>query len=258
MNDKIKAYVGAMLVVALAVASYGVLVYVQAYAKNVNPSGYRSFSVTGEGKAVAVPDVAQFNFSVITEGGRDIATLQKTNTDKVNKALDFVKGQGVDSKDISTQSYEVQPRYQYSSCYTGTCPPPQIVGYTVQQSVEVKVRDFGKIGNLVSGVVDNGANQVSQLTFTVDDPAAVQDQAREEAIQKAQAKARAVARSGGFGLGDLLSIDEGYNYPQPYYAYGMGGSEIKSDVSIGGGNAPAIEPGSQDVVITVTLRYEIR
>lgn len=257
MTEKIKDYLGIVLILALLAVGYGVLTYVQAYAKNVNPSGYRSFSVTGEGKAVAVPDVAQFSFSVITEGGRDIATLQKSNTDKVNKALDFVKGQGVDAKDVKTQSYEVQPRYQYSSCYTGTCPPPQIVGYTVQQSVQVKVRDFAKIGALVSGVVDNGANQVSQLNFTVDDPATVQDTARAEAIEKAQAKAKSVAQAGHFNLGDLLSIDEGYSYPQPYYAYGMGGETLKAD-GMGGGSAPAIEPGSQEVVITVTMRYEIR
>ncbi len=257
MSEKIKNYLGVVLILSLLAVGYGVLSYVNSYARNANPSAYRSFSVTGEGKAVSIPDVATFTFSVITEGGKDVSALQKTNTDKVNKAIDFVKGQGVADKDIKTQSYDVYPRYQYSSCFDNTCPPPVITGHTVTQSVLVKVRDFTKTGSLLGGVVDNGANQVSQLTFTVDDPASVQDEARAEAIKKAQAKAKSVAQAGGFRLGDLLSLDEGLQYPQPYYAYGLGGAEVKSEAG-GGGGAPAIEPGSQDVVVTVTLRYEIK
>ena len=63
------------------------------------------------------------------------------------------------------------------------------------------------------------------------------------------------AKAAGFKLGRLLSIDEGYNYPiyRTMEAYGKGG-----DVSAMPAPAPAIEPGSQDIAVTVNLRYEIR
>jgi hypothetical protein len=32
---------------------------------------------------MAISDIAQFTFSVITEGGKDIAKLQKDNTEKI-------------------------------------------------------------------------------------------------------------------------------------------------------------------------------
>lgn len=255
MTEKIRNYLGIMLMVALVAVSYSIISYVDAYSRNANPSAYRSFSVSADSKVVGVPDVAQFSFGVITEGGKNLGNLQTQNSEKVNKAIKFLKDQGIDAKDITTQNYNVYPRYNYYDCRTGgTCPAPDITGYSINQSVMVKVRDFNKVGQLLSGVVDNGANSVSDLRFVIDDPSDLQNKARAEAIQKAQIKAKDIARAGGFHLGDLLSIDEGTPYqPQPYYAYGMGGAELKADAP-----APVVEPGSQDIQVSVTLRYEIR
>jgi len=235
--------------------------FVDAYSQSIQPSSFRSFSVSGDGKITAVPDVAQFTFEVITEGGTNIAGLQTQNTEKMNAAIAFVKSKGVDAKDIKTQNYNLTPRYQYSNCgYTPQaskpCPPPEIVGYTVTQTVSVKIRDFSKISDILGGVVSKGANSVSNLNFVIDDPTAAESDARTEAIGKAKTKAQAVAKAGGFSLGRILSITEGGNYPVYYDKYstaavsGMGGGVAAP--------APTIEPGSQDVTITVSIQYEIR
>ncbi len=90
----------------------------------------------------------------------------------------------------------------------------------------------------------------------LDNPAAAESEARAKAVAQAREKAKVVAKAGGFRVGRLLSIEEG-GY-MPYYAkqemaYGMGGADIDMAAP-----APLIEPGSQDVTITVQLRYEIR
>ncbi len=257
MNEKLRGPLGWTIIIALLSVSFGVVKYVEVYSKSIEPSTFRSFSVSGEGKVVAVPDVARFTFSVITEGGKDLSALQESNVSKTNSAIDFVKSKGVDSKDIKTEGYSVEPRYQYANCSSNgptACPPPAIVGYIVRQTVMVSVRDFTKAGEILGGVVSQGANQVSQLAFTIDDPTSVENVAREEAIAKAREKAEAVADAGGFRVGRLLSIDEGGYYPSPYYdkAMGMGGDEMVRSSII-----PIVEPGSQEVKITVTLRYEI-
>lgn len=144
----------------------------------------------------------------------------------------------------------------YEGGSTSPCLPPEISGYTVQQSVSVKARDFTKVGSMLADVVTSGANSVSQLNFTMDDPTEVQSQARAEAIQKAKVKAKSIAKAGGFRLGKLLSIEEGGIAPM-YYGYGMGGIEKQSLDSMAA-PAPAIEAGSQEVKVNVTLRYEIR
>jgi uncharacterized protein len=263
MDPKIKNVLGAVLVVGVLALSYAGVTY----SKSMGPGAYREFSVSGDATVVSVPDIAQFSFSVITEGGTDLGALSKDNIDKTNKAIAFLKDKGIDAKDIKTQNYSVDPRYTYPSCgpsapgYIQSCPPASITGYTITQSVMVKIRDFTKIGDAMSGVVSNGANNVSGLSFTIDDPDALQNQAREEAIGKAKDKAEAVAKAGGFHLGKLVAIEDGASY-DPYYGYGMGGdgyaTKEMSAVAPQANVAPSIEPGSQDVKMTVTLRYQIR
>ncbi|MFH1162078.1 MAG: SIMPL domain-containing protein [Candidatus Jorgensenbacteria bacterium] len=252
---RVKQYFWVALTIAVLVAAYAVWSYARTYSQSIEPSSFRSFSVSGEGKAVAIPDIASFTFSVVTEGGKDIGALQLGNTEKANAAVAFVKGEGVEAKDIRTQAYRLEPRYQYYACKTGACLPPEIVGYTITQSVAVKVRDFAKIGGLLSGVLENGANAVADFQFTVDDPTAVQAEARAEAVTRAKAKADEVAKAAGFSVGRLLSIDEGGGY-QPMY------SMAAESLGRGGGPTaaptPTIEPGSQEVTVNVMLRYEIK
>ena len=281
MNQTIKNVLGGAIVLVVLVLGYSAASYVSSYGKSIQPSSFRSFSVTGEGKATAIPDIAEFSFQVVSQGGTDLAGVQQTNTDKTNKAIAFVKSKGVEDKDIKTQYYNVEPRYQTYSCRqpivpmiygsdgsvstpsvisqpvsVQPCPPSTIVGYTITQSVDIKVRDFSKIGDIMTGIVTNGANQVGSLNFTLDDPTKVQDAARADAITKAKAKAEAMAQAGGFRIGRLLNVNEGYN-PYPMYNYaaktlGMGGGIAESAAP-----APTIQPGSQDVNVTMTLQYEI-
>ena len=261
-TDKGKTFLMVGVALALVVGSYAALSYVQTYSRSIEPSSFRSFAVQGEGKIIATPDVAQFTFSVISQGGKGIAKLQKENTERVNRAIGLVKKAGVEKKDIKIAQYSVEPRYQYYSCpppepygSAKPCPPAEITGYTVSQTILVKVRNFDTIGDILTGVVEAGANSVSQLSFTVDDPAALESKARDEAIAKAQEKAVEIAKAGKFSLGRLLSLDEGGIYPPMYYrseakAMGMGGDAVSAP-------APSIEPGSQEIRVQVTLRYEI-
>src|SRR3989344_3686494 len=268
MSERIRNILGAAIIVGVVAFAYAAVSYVGTYSESIEPSSFRSFGVSGEGKVVAVPDVAQFTFSVLTEGGENLGALQRDNTEKVNKAIAFVKSKGVDEKDISTRGYNVEPRYESFPCgpsygpsgeyINRSCPPARIVGYTVNHVVQVKVRDFSKVGDILTGVVESGANSVSSLSFTIDDRTQVEAKARNEAIAKAKEKAREVAKAGGFRVGRLLSIDEGYSpYPRFYDGVGGGGG-IAETMSLKTAPAPSIEPGSQEVVVTVTLRYEIQ
>ncbi|MBI4114718.1 MAG: SIMPL domain-containing protein [Candidatus Niyogibacteria bacterium] len=261
-----KKYVHIVIIITLLAGSYAMIAYVGAFKDSIDPSFARSFQVQGEGKTIAVPDIARFTFTVITQGGEDVGTLQEENTRKNNTIVDFIKSKGIDTKDIKTEGYDMSPRYQYFNCVPSIyqengdvrpCPPAEIVGFTITQTVAVKVREnnFGMVGDLLSGVVANGATAVSQLFFTIDDPLALEQEMREKAIEQAKEKAKAIAKSGGFRLGRLLSLSEGGVYPI-YKTFGL----EKADAGVGGTYAPSpiIEPGSQEVTITVTLIYEIR
>jgi uncharacterized protein len=262
MDNKFKNYLGLAVVAAVFLFAFGYLSYVSTYSQSVEPSSYRTFSVSGEGKIAAIPDIAQFTFSVITEGGKDITALQNDNTTKTNKAIDFLKTLDIEAKDIKTLNYNLSPRYQTYSCNykieigsAEPCPPSEIIGYTITQTTSVKIRDFSKIGDAMSGVVGNGANSVSSLSFNIDDQTAIENQARDAAIAQAKEKAGMVAKAAGFSVGKLISIDQGYT---PYYSSGKGGVTASYDEAIIAAPAPNLEPGSQEVTVNVTLRYEIK
>jgi len=249
-----------LLTLALIITLGGVMVlgykFTESYDRVSTPSNFRSFVVQGDGKAVGVPDIASFSFDVVTEGGIDVAVLQSQNAEQMNRAIDFVAKQGIDKKDIATSQYSINPRYENNNCYYGSdkpCPPPSIAGYTVQQSVFVKVRDFKMISSLLSGVVTNGANTVSGLQFAIDDKTSLENTARTAAIKKAQEKAQSVAEAGGFELGKLLEISESFSTPyyQPRIMMDMA---VKSESAA---VAPTIEAGSQEISINVSLKYEI-
>lgn len=255
MSDSLKKYLGWAGIFALVLIGFSAYKYASVYDRSV--SSPRSFSVAGEGKAVVIPDVAEFSFSVITEGGKDVANLQSQNTEKVNAAINYLKEAGLEAKDIKTEGYNINPRYKNNSYYLSSSSlPPEIVGYTVTQTVSAKIRDFSKTGDILSGIVKAGANSVSSLSFTLDDPTLAQNQARQEAIEKAEKKAKDMAEAAGFKLGKLVSINDSNYYP--YYAktvsasaYGMGGDMREEAV-------PTVEPGSQEVTVNVNLVYEIR
>jgi uncharacterized protein YggE len=212
MNSSLKNLLGFVMIIAIIVGTYVIFRVSQVYDRASEPTNFRSFTVSGDGKASSTPDIATFSFQVITEGGTDVAKLQKENTTKMNTAIDFVKKQGIEAKDIKTEQYSVNPKYQTIACdYTAgkVCPPAAIAGYTVQQSVTVKIRDFNMTGKLLSGVVESGANSVSEIQFSLDNLTGVENTARAEAIEKAKEKAKSIASAGGFTLGRLLEISEG-------------------------------------------------
>jgi len=266
MNDKIKNYLGWAIIITIIIAAGSLWSLARTYSNSIQPGAYRSFAVSAEGKAVGVPDVAEFTFTVITEGGKDIAKLQKDNTTRVNAAIDYLKSQDVAKEDIKTEGYNLEPRYESTYCQPSAyradgntvCPPPSIVGYTVRTTVSVKVRqnNFEVLGKVLSGVIEQGANNVSQLNFTVDDQMKLENVARAEAMTRAKAKAKALATAGGFNLGRLLGIDEVGSYPA-YGKYGFGSVPAVSSMAVAT-PAPAIEPGSREVFVTLTLRYEIK
>ena len=259
MDKKIKNYFGIGALISMVILAISSLTFANIYSKSIEPSSYRSFSVSGEGNVVAVPDVAQFTFSVITEGGKDIAALQQENTQKTNRAIALLKDNGVGDKDIKTANYSLQPRYQYFTCpisknsSSKPCPPPEIVGYAISQTVSVKIRDFEKTGEILSGVVQGGVNSVSELSFTIDDKTEIENQARQEAIAIAINKAESIAEAGNFNLGKILSISENSS-PIFYRAAKSFGMSAGEDIEI----SPTIEPGSQEVIVGVTISYEIR
>lgn len=203
-----------------------------------------TISVTGEGKIYTKPDIAFVNLSVVTEG-KNIGDVQDKNTKKMNKVISFLKNFGIAEKDIKTTNYQIYPRYNYENRTI-----PQIIGYEITQTLEVKIRDLTKVGEILENSVDAGINQVSSLRFGVDKDEEVKAEARKLAIEDAKKKAEKLASQLGIKLVKISGFteDTGY-YPVPMYKEAMGIG--------GGGEAPNIQVGENEIIVNVILIYEI-
>ncbi len=255
MNKTLKNVLGVVAILVLLGADGIFFLFAQSYQDSVRDVGMRQFYVSGEGEVVAVPDVAAFNFAVITEGQR-LDEIQTEAGKRADKLISFLKDQNVKLADIKTTSYFVSPRYQHFNCPSngGACPQPKINGYTINKQYSVKIKDLAQVNAVMEGVVSRGADEVSGLSFTIDDPVALQAEARAKAIKQAQEKALQVAAQGGFKVGRLMSINESGMSQPPMYSRAM----MAEAVGGGIGAAPTIEPGSQEVRVNVELTFEIK
>ncbi|MBI3331550.1 SIMPL domain-containing protein [Candidatus Peregrinibacteria bacterium] len=210
-------------------------------------------NVNGEGKVFAAPDIAQLTFGVQTGPQKTSkAAIQMLDRD-MKAIIAAVKELGVEDKDIRTQQFWMNPVYDYNE------GRQTLRGYEANQSLMVKVRDLDKVGDILTAAANAGANQVGGVSFTIDDPEELRAQARQEAINDAEAKAGKLADELGMRLGKLKGYSEGgggYPPPVPYMAREIGGG-VAADMAMEE-KGLAIPEGEQEVIVTVALVYELK
>jgi len=209
----------------------------------------RTIVISGDGKATVTPDIAKLSFSVVSEGP-DPTALQSDNSKKMTAAINFVKEKGIDAKDIKTTNYNLSPRYEYDE----TKRQSFITGYTLTQTVSVKVRDLGKVAEILGGLSSLGINNIGSVSFEVDEPDRYLAEARVEAFGKANKKALEMASLNGVRIKRVVNFSEYQSGPiYPYRSLelaGKGGGDVVLPV-------PPIEPGTEEITIQVSVTYEI-
>jgi len=178
-----------------------------------SPENVRSMSVSGNGRVTIVPDMATINIGVRTEED-SVTDALKGNTAQANAISKVLQNLGVEQEDIQTSNFNVYPTDRYDPM-TG-----QIEGryFVVENTVNVTVRDLSSLGEVLSAVVEAGANNIYGINFNVEDREAAIAEARDLAINDAKAKAQAIADSAGVKLGQLMSISvSNSNGPVAYF-----------------------------------------
>jgi len=244
-----------LMILSLGVLSWGYYNYHQA--QNIINQGEHTISFTAEGKVLAKPDIAKITFYVINQGEK-AEIVQKENNERMQEAVAFVKNQGVDEDDIRTIRYNLNPEYDYTWCKKPGDKPypscsPKIIGYKLDQGIEVKIRDFDKIDVIVGGLSEKGVNRISNVSFVIDDTEDYKNEARILALEKAEERAKLLARKSSIKLGKIINISEGPGIYPVYREAKMESVGISSDEV----EAP-IEPGTQEITVTLTVTYKLR
>jgi Uncharacterized conserved protein len=141
--------------------------------------------VEGKGEIKVRPDIALVNMSVVTEN-RELSKAQSENAIRMSAVQKSLHENGIPSEDIQTQSYNIIPQYDFIE-------GKQVFrGYRVEHSLEVTVREVGRVGKVIDDAVQNGANQVNSITFSLSNPTAYYQLALKAAIDDALIKARTI------------------------------------------------------------------
>lgn len=155
-----------------------------------------SISVWAEATEEAVPNMAKITLSVETSD-KDIAKVTEANKKAANDSIAAVKKllNAQNGETVKTLAFNVNPEYRYKD---GT---RIFVQYTARNSYEVKIKDVSKLGKIISAALANGANVVSNLSYSLD----TNEAACNKLIQQASALAKTKADSAANALGTSIT-----------------------------------------------------
>lgn len=203
----------------------------------------RTLVVTGSGSASGAPDRANIEIGVeITSDTVTDAFAEANSTidDIINALVDL----GIARADIQTTGLNIYTQQQLMGP-DATEPSTQ---YNVSNRVRVLVRDISQVEDVINASVENGANNIFGLNFTLSDPTELMRQARTGAVANAQANAQHLAELLGVSLGSVIKVTE-------FQGAGIG------PVPEAAGNMMAdsarIESGQLSISLQVELTYSI-
>jgi uncharacterized protein YggE len=205
----------------------------------------RQITVSAEGKVSVTPDAVRIYATVSLVRESSALALQSANQVSAKVRAAF-QANGVDRKEIKTQSITVYPEYNYSQERGSS-----LIGYRASQSFDVIVKNASSAGSVVDAIVVAGGDdlQVNSVVPFVLDAASATSSARENAVKNARAKARSYATLLEVKLGKVISLVEGSSpsYGGPVFAM------EKNDAG-----STVIDLGQQEVTVTVTVKWAIR
>jgi uncharacterized protein len=201
--------------------------------------------VSGEGKVTAVPDVAVLSLGVATQA-TTVDQAQSQASASMNAVVSALKSGGVADKDIKTQVFNIQQVMQYDS----RTQQQTVIGYSVTNTVTVKVRKVESTGTIIDAVTKAGGDntRINNISFTVDDPTSYETSARQLAMADAKAKAKQMADLAGVKLGNPTYISESGGFVPVYTATKNAASPDAST---------PISVGTTDITVNVQVTYSI-
>jgi uncharacterized protein len=204
----------------------------------------RTITGTATGTIEGVPDTLTITLGVESRAGSAQEALTQ-NADRARRAIEALKAAGVDPKDLQTTQLSLNPMYDKR----GT-----INGYSVSNVVTAKVHDVLNGGKVVDAAAAQAGDdlRVQGVVLSIEDTGRLVAGARADAVQRARAQARQLARAADVRIGDVLKITE----RRPDALTGLSYQHLAFDGAAAA--APPIEPGTQELTVDVTVVFAIQ
>jgi uncharacterized protein YggE len=204
-----------------------------------------TISVTGTGKASAVPDIVDIQLGVETVSN-DPAEAVSENTTRMNAVMAVLDDFEIPRSAVQTVYYNMWIEDVVDENYV----PTGDRRFHVTNQINIRSKDLTGTGDLIQEAISAGATMVAGVTFGIEDPTELEQSAMDEAIANAGIKAGRMTEEIGVTLGSVRGVVQGGSFfpPVPYYGEkGFGG----------GGVAVPISEGQFSVTVQVQVIYEL-
>jgi len=202
---------------------------------------------TGEGVVKLAPD--RLWVSVAAESrAKSPKDAQRANADAMKTVLDRLKALGLPADAIRTSGYDLQPEFDYAN------GRQTLRGYVARNSIEVRVDDIARAGDVLDAAVGSGATNVSGVRFDLKDRTSAEREALRLAVADARRRADSAAAGAGMRVDRVLRIEEQRAMvPEPRPMM-MARQSMVADSA----GAPPIVAGEVEVRVGVTLTSSIK
>jgi uncharacterized protein len=163
---------------------------------------------TGEGLIQIAPDRAWITIAAETRGP-SAKEAQQRNVEAMRPVQEALRKAGLMAEAIRTVGYDLQQEFDFVNNRRVSR------GYVARNSIEVRVDDVARLGELLELSVGQGATTVHGLRFDLKDRARLERDALRQAVGEARMKAEAAAAGAGRAVDRVIKVEEGGGPPSP-------------------------------------------
>jgi uncharacterized protein YggE len=203
---------------------------------------------SGEGIIKRAPDRAWLTLTVESRA-RTPREAQRINAESMTKVMGQVKGM-VPADAIRTLGYTLQPEYDYVG------GRQTLRGYSARNTVEVRVDDLPKAGEILELAVTAGATSAGGIRFDLKERDQLEREALKLAVEDARARAQAAAAGAALTIERIVRIEDhrASDMPQPRpMMMSVGRADMAQESA-----APPIEAGEIEIRARVTLTAQVK
>jgi len=201
---------------------------------------------TGEGVVKMAPDRVWVTIAAESRA-KSPREAQRANSDAMKAVLDKLKGLGLPADAIRTSGYDLQPQFDYVN------GRQSLREYLARNSIEVRVDDVARAGEVLDAAVGSGATSVSGVRFDLKDRGAAERDALKKAVADARGRADAAVSGAGMRVDRVLRIEEQrVMIPEPRPMMMARQSMVAESAG------PPMSPGELEIRATVTMTSSIK
>ncbi|PRX35111.1 hypothetical protein SAMN05216257_102414 [Meinhardsimonia xiamenensis] len=200
-----------------------------------------TITVSGHGEASAAPDTVHLTLGV-EEFAPTARAAMAAASQGAAAILEALAAAGVEPRDVQTSEITLEPRIARGR----DAEDMEITGFEARNMLRVRLRAVESAGAVLDAVLAAGANSFRGLSFGLDAPGTLAEEARRLAVADAMRRAQVLAEAAGVRLGPVVSVTET-----------SGGAPVAMEMMRTAAPGAPVAAGEVTVSVTVTMVFAL-